>query len=142
MRALLSTYLIATLLGCDKDSPTYVKDTPPIVSAAQRGDLDKVKRLVEGDKSEINVMDSKGTTAATWAILNDHSEVAKYLIDAGYPLNPRNETDFPLIMACVSRYSDESRMMLKSLLEKGADPNVTYKPEGWIALNMAATNGQ
>ena len=32
--------------------------------------------------------------------------------------------------------------MLKYLLENGADPNVTYEPEGWVALNMAANNGQ
>lgn len=41
-----------------------------------------------------------------------------------------------------SRYTEGSRTMLKYLLENGADANVTYAPEGWIAIIMAANNGQ
>lgn len=142
MRILLSTYLLATLFGCDQTQSPRMENTPPIVVAAKRGDLDEVKRLVAIDKSVINAEDSKGGTAASSAILNDHIEIAKYLIDIGYPLNPPNEANFPLIMACLSRYSRNSEAMLKFLLEKGADPNITYKPQRWIALNMAVNNGQ
>lgn len=139
-RLTLIAALLVTIGGCTKGR--YVDpDAPRIVQAAQRGQLQKVKDILERDGSALNHVDSKGNTAATWAVLNDHHEIAIYLIESGYPINPQHKDDFPLIMACLSRFTEGSRDMLRYLLANGADPNVVYEPEGWVPLNMAANNG-
>lgn len=133
---------LAIFLFRSSRAPYVDRNAPPIVIAAQRGNLAEVKRIVAGDPAAIYHTDSNRHTAAACAILDNQPEIAKYLIEAGYPVNPRSDSEFPLIMACLSRYSEESQTMLKYLLDKGADPNVTYKPAGWIPLNMAVNNGQ
>ena len=139
MRSLLLTLCVIALIGCNAD---YVdRDAPKVIQAAQRGDLEGVKRFLADDPSVLAVTDSNGNSATHWAILNDHHEIAIYLIESGYPIDPTDESEFPLIMSCLSRYTPSSEAMLKYLLENGADPNVRYAPEGWVALNMAVNNG-
>ncbi len=141
MRALLSACIVTAVLGCNRAPTSNVdRSAPPIIRAAGVGDLDTVKRIVAHDPSAMYETDSYGNTAATWAILDDHPEVAICLIELGYPVNPRNETDFPLVMACLSRFTEGSRSMLKYLLDHGADPNVSY--QNLTALNLATSSGQ
>ena len=81
-RLTLIAALLVTIGGCTKGR--YVDpDAPRIVQAAQRGQLQKVKDILERDGSALNHVDSKGNTAATWAVLNDHHEIAIYLIESG-----------------------------------------------------------
>ena len=41
-----------------------------------------VHYLIE-QKADINVRDNRGTTALYWAVVNNHTEIAKLLIDNG-----------------------------------------------------------
>ena len=50
----------------------------PLHIAAGCGRLDVVKYLVE-HHANVNAVDMKGRTASTWAIQNDHFDIAKYL---------------------------------------------------------------
>lgn len=143
MNYLVATFSLISIAGCNSASMPFVdSNAPSIVNAAQRGDIDTVKSILDSDPAALNHTDENGNTAASWAILNDHHEIAIFLVENGYPVNAETEGDFPLIMSCLSRYTQGSRDMLKYLLENGADPNVVYEPEGWVPLNMAANNGQ
>ena len=139
------TFIIAFILiaGCSNPPATYVDpDAPSIVNAAQSGNLATVKKILSQSPDAIWDTDSKDNSVASCAILNDHHDIAIFLIQSGFPINPKDNSDFPLIMSCLSRYTEGSRNMLEYLLENGADPNVVYESEGWVPLNMAANNGQ
>jgi len=117
------------------------QSAPKFVQAAQRGQLEKVRMMLEKDPSLLKIEDSKGNSAAGCAILNGHNDIAIFLVEQGYPRNPTSPDQFPLIMYCTSRYTSDSFEMLKYLLETGANPNIRYEPEDWVPLNMAVNNG-
>ena len=121
---------------------TYVDDSAPrIIQAVQRGDSESVRQIINADPAALMLKDSKGNSAAHWAILDDHAEIAIYLIEKGYPINPANSAECPLIMCCVSRYTPGSQTLMKYLIDHGANVNVLYEPEGWLPLNLAVNNG-
>jgi len=138
MNEITVVILMVLLIACSDSGQGGRAD---IISFAKNGDLAGVAASIDSDKRAIFAVDDKGNTAVVWAILNGHNEVAKHIISAGYPINPRAEGEFPLIMACTSRYTAASTEMLTFLLENRANPNVRYAPEGWYALNMAVNNG-
>jgi ankyrin repeat protein len=119
----------------------HIPNGPAIVAAAAKGDLAEVKRIVATSPDSIFAKNEKGATAAEWAVLNDKPDVAKFLVERGYPTDPTPEIPFGLLFACVSRNSSESTDMLKWLLDRGANPNVGYKRESWIPLHLAVNNG-
>jgi len=112
-----------------------------IIDAAKSGNVRRVKEIIEASPQAMFEIDDHENTPAVLAILRGHKEVAVYLMEQGYPLGRTERTPFPLIMACLSRYTDDSQEMLRFLLEKGADPNENYPPEGWLPLTMAVNNG-
>jgi ankyrin repeat protein len=141
-RPLLLVLCVCLLCACGSGHGGPVDPKAPlIVQAAQRGDLATVKQLLAENPAALTVTDSKNNTAAAWAILNDHDDIAVYLIEHGYPVNPRTGADVPLILDCTSRFTPASDAMLQYLLQHGADPNVLYTPEHWRALDLAVNNG-
>jgi len=136
LAASLAVVLLAT--ACDRQP--HVPSGPPIVSAAAAGDLRAVRDLVGKDKSALLVADEKGNTAAIWAVLNDKPEIAQYLVEQGYPIDPTPKLPFGLLFACTSRYSPESTATLEWLLKRGANPNVEYVKEAWTPLLLAVNN--
>ncbi len=140
--ALALLFTIACLAVWKSRDAGYVDlSAPEIIQASQSGDFESVRRIIGADPSQLIVKNSKGNSAAHCAILNDRTDIAIYLIEKGYPVNPRSGAEFPLIMCCVSRYTLNSEIMLKYLIEHGANVNVLYEPEGWLPLNMAVNNG-
>lgn len=139
--------IVACLLFCwgqrgKKPNRDYhIPNGPAIVTAAAKGNLAEVKRIVATSPDSIFAENEEGATAAEWAVLNDKPDVAKYLVERGYPIDPTPEIPFGLLFACTSRYSPESTEMLKWLLNRGANPNVEYERESWIPLHMAVNNG-
>ncbi len=121
--------------------PYVDRDAPVIVQAAQRGDLSAIRRTLARDPASLRVKDSKGNSAAHWAILHNKPEIATYIAEHGYPINPENEADFPLIMCCLCNCTPESDWLLEYLVAHGADVNVRYVKEGWTPLGMAVNNG-
>lgn len=61
-------------------------DEPPIHDAAIRGDLDKVKSLVESGV-DVNLKNNEGATPLHWAAFKGKLGVAKYLISRGANVN-------------------------------------------------------
>lgn len=104
----------------------------PLTSAAERGDTNAVKKLLD-DGADINQMVGNGGTALAWAAAMGHTDIVKLLLDKGANVNFHK----PLIGAAARGQTDT----VKLLIEKGADVNATYS-EGATALSEAAYYGQ
>jgi hypothetical protein len=87
-----------------------------LCSAAKRGELDKVKKLLTASPELLNYRDNFNATALTWATVRGHSHLAIYLIQAGAivdnPSTPCNR--LPIHHAVQSGRID----IVQTLLEK------------------------
>lgn len=51
--------------------------------ATQRGKLDIVMELIDSKKHSVTEFDEQGTTALHWAAINNHLNIAMFLLDRG-----------------------------------------------------------
>ena len=109
-----------------------------LVEAAKRGDI-KIVRSLLLQRVDVNTPQADGTTALHWAVHSDDLEMARLLIRAGARVNSANQ-DYgvtPLSLAC----TNGSAPMIETLLEAGADANITVR-EGETPLMTAARTGK
>jgi ankyrin repeat protein len=141
-----------------------------IVNAAQSGDFDQVRSLIDSG-TDVNVPANDGTTALTWAAYQSDPEMVRALIAAGADPNAKNNFgvtpllqasrtgDTPVIEALLEGGADivlaeregETPLMAAAragsvpavtlLLEHGADPNATESMQDQTALMWAAAEG-
>jgi ankyrin repeat protein len=62
----------------------------PIHDAAQKGDLNKVKALVQSDPKVVTSKDKNGNTPLHLAAFHDHAAVAEFLLANGAEVNAKN----------------------------------------------------
>jgi uncharacterized protein len=111
---------------------------PPsnLVSAAGRGDLGEVQRLL-GDGAPVDTRDRDRRTAVTAAALGDHVDVARVLIDAGADVDRQDaERNNPLLVCGVTG----SVTMLREVLRAHPDARITNR-FGGTALIPASERG-
>lgn len=97
-------------------------------SAAQDGDLPKVKELIEKGYS-LNRFDDVSKTPLHYAVEGEHLDVVQYLIQLGADVNAHEESKIgntPLREAADTC----SYEMAKILIDAGADPTIP----GWMQL--------
>jgi uncharacterized protein len=106
----------------------------PVADAAQRGDLDAVRALLQQGEDP-NAAQADGLTALHWAALNDEIEIAEILLYAGATVSPVTRVGgyTPLHLASQTGHGRVVRM----LLEAGADANA-YTTTGVASLHFAA----
>jgi ankyrin repeat protein len=112
----------------------------PIHSAAEKGDLTKVKELLKQDPALVSARDKMGKTPLHLAAENDHKDVAEFLLANGADINAKDSNGgfTPLDLALSgARYKE----MVEFLLAKGADANATSN-QGLTPLMEAAMRGQ
>src|SRR5579864_4047458 len=100
-----------------------------IVEAAGAGDLETVKRLIEGG-ADPNSVDGNGMGS----LLTFHPEVTRYLLEHG--ANPdlqRNENISPVIVGVCGNFE-----CLRLMVEAGANVNRAIEHNGETALHGAA----
>ncbi|XP_050309693.1 ankyrin repeat domain-containing protein 39-like isoform X2 [Anthonomus grandis grandis] len=103
-----------------------------IWSAAQYGELERVKMLIENGRCKPDQKDSAGYTALHYAARNGHSDICKYLLEKGADINAttRSGQATALLRACSA---------VALLLSSKAD--VTKQDsDGKTALHRAAEN--
>jgi len=126
------------LTACGRDSgDTPQEDTPPLVVAAEHGDLAQLEQLVVS-AATVDVRDSCAWTPLMKAALNGHLAAAERLLLAGADTGLGDKGGYtPLMLAASNNHVD----VVQLLLEYGADPNRREHTRGWTALIWAAKRG-
>ena len=125
--------------------------------AASNGDIERVKRLVEGKAKpyiDLNAADEEGAAPLIYAScfvsnhegcsddnllhLQGHHEVVSTLLDAGASVNRQDRNQWTALMwAMTNRHKD----IAKILLDHGASPDLKSS-SGRTALDFAPPNGE
>ncbi len=109
---------------------------PPLVEAAQKGDLAKVKSLIEGG-TLADVKDSRKRSALYIAAQKGHKDVVEFLLSEGANVNSKREDgDTPLMAAARTGNLD----IVTLLVDHKADVNAADN-FGRTALMAAAQSG-
>jgi ankyrin repeat protein len=109
----------------------------PIHRAAYDGDFDKVKEIIEGDPSQINVQDEQGFTPLHLASGKGHTEIVEFLLNHGADIELETCTGHTPMMLAAWYAGDGKYETIKVLLEHGAKANRKNK-DGGTALHRAA----
>lgn len=100
-----------------------------IIEAAKKGDLDRLKELIEKNPQSVNIKDSSGCTPLHWACQGVNPEILKYLFGKGADVNARDNNGLSPLDKAANRGKKE---IIDLLLDKGAD----YDTTGDRALHM------
>ena len=94
-----------------------------LIKAAKKGDLDKLKALLESDRTLMDSRDSDGSTALHCATWKGHREVVVFLLNSGADVNSHNSNDHwgttPLHAAAHANQA----IIVQLLIDAGADVN-------------------
>lgn len=110
----------------------------PVADAAQRGDLDEVRRLLRAG-ADVNAGQGDGMTALHWAARNGELAMGEALLyaGAGVDAGTRIGSYTPMHLATRSAHAD----FVALLLEAGANPNAVTSNSGATPLHLAAASG-
>lgn len=90
------------------------------LSAAENGDIDKVRSLLENDSTLISSTDQDGYTALHRACYNNHTEVVDLLLSHGADITMKTQMQWqPLHSCCQWNHKD----CALRLIQHGADVN-------------------
>ncbi len=91
----------------------------PLVEAAQNGDVNAVRALLDAG-GNVNLKDDAGRTLLMYAALKNQKEVVQVLLDKGADVNARNTTGETALSLTAREGHPE---IARALLAKGADVN-------------------
>ena len=96
-----------------------------LIDAASRGDVNRVKNLVENGNIDINQAGTyKGRTALMMAAKRGYIHVVEYLVEHGADVQQADEEgETPLLMAIMSPHEQHREPIITCLLEHGTDVN-------------------
>jgi len=106
-----------------------------LMIAAEAGQLDVVKILVD-NKAEVSAVDNEsGWTALHFASTKGHAEIITLLLNSGASVEALTQSGETALMLATESERDEA---VKALIEGKADVNVTRSHDGYTALHLAA----
>ena len=109
--------------------------------AASNGDVDRVRRLLEGPAQgfvDINAADEEGTAPLIYASCFGHNEVVGVLLDAGARVDRQDRNQWTSLMWAMT---NRHKGIAKTLLEHGASPDIKSS-SGRTAFDFAAPNSE
>ncbi|KAH7854155.1 hypothetical protein Vadar_010862 [Vaccinium darrowii] len=109
-----------------------------VTLAAAHGDLEKLQRLVESEGCSVSEPDGRGYYALHWAALNNHTAVAKYIIEHGGDVNAADHSGQTALHWCAGKGAVD---VAEILLQVGARVNAADK-RGYQMTHVAVQYGQ
>uniref|UniRef100_A0A7N0T1B8 S-acyltransferase n=1 Tax=Kalanchoe fedtschenkoi TaxID=63787 RepID=A0A7N0T1B8_KALFE len=109
-----------------------------VYTAAAYGDLDKLRKLVEGEGCSVAEPDGIGYYALQWAALNDRAAAAQYIIEHGADVNAMDHTGQTALHWSAVRGGIQ---VAELLLQEGARVNAADM-YGYQTTHVAAQYGQ
>ncbi len=107
-----------------------------IHTAAAKGDLAEVEKVLKWEPAQLNLADKDGATALHHATAKDHLAVIKFLIEKKADVNAKKKDGVtPLHIAAALGYKD----IAAALLDANADPSAVDK-KGRTPLSLAKAN--
>jgi ankyrin repeat protein len=110
----------------------------PIHKAAYKGDLKKVKKIIDRDPSQINVQDAMEYTPLHLASGRGHTEIVEFLLNHGAYTELETCTGHTPMMLAAWYARDGKYETIKTLLEHGAKVDHKKDGDGSTALRYAA----
>jgi len=108
-----------------------------IHEAAKRGELEKVRSLVDGDPALIAAKDKGGETPLHWAAFSGSPDLVRFLLDKGAAVDAKNARGLtPLVFTAAHGRTQAAGL----LIERGADVNVR-NPLDMTPLIIAVEQG-
>jgi ankyrin repeat protein len=101
--------------------------------AAQKGDVDTLKRLIESGKAAPTDRDEQNITALHWAAINAQISACKYLLDQGAEVDALGGDLVATPMQWAAR--NGYLYVIQLLIAHGADPNVKDS-QGYNSLHL------
>ena len=132
---------LATDAGRSPDSPGGDAGrtlNSPVADAAERGDLDAVRRLLR-DGADVNAPQGDGMTALHWAAERDDAPLCDVLLHAGARADAGTRIGHYTPLHLAARAG--SVAVVERLLEAGGDPNATTTNSGAAPIHLAAASG-
>jgi ankyrin repeat protein len=131
--AILCAIIVAMTTDASAQQPS---DARSLLQASERGDLDRVRRIL-GAGVSVDTRDRAGRTPLLLATIRSHNDVARALIDAGADVNAQDDRrDSSFLYAGAEGRLD----ILKMTVAAGADLASTNR-YGGTALIPAAHHG-
>ena len=114
-----------------------LENEKPIHKAAYKGDLKKVKEIIDRDPNQINVQQARGFTPLHLASGKGHIEIVEFLLNHGADIELEIFNGETPLMLAAQHARHRRYETIKTLLEHGA--KVNHKDEdGRTALHYAA----
>jgi ankyrin repeat protein len=139
--------MVALLLGRGADvAATDADGATALMHAAAKGHLDNARLLLDAG-ANLAAVDGNGDTALDVAISLGRVRLVEFLLARGADSNPpdpgADNAGYSPLMRAVARDipAPDALAMVRSLLAKGAEPNVV-RAKGETAYTLARRNGQ
>lgn len=110
----------------------------PVADAAQRGDLDAVRRLLR-DGADVNAPQGDGMTALHWAAERGDGPLCEVLLYAGARVDAGTRIGHYTPLHLAARAADAA--VAEMLLQAGSDPSAATTNSGATPLHLAAASG-
>jgi hypothetical protein len=123
--------------SCSSQTPSE-QELNGFVSAAGRGDVGAVTTFIDKYKGFLDLRDSSGNTALTWAVTNKQKAMVELLLSQGAGLATTDKNGWPPLMHAAWHGLEE---MVDFLVEKGAAVD-DRDSRGQTSLMRAASIGQ
>lgn len=117
--------------GADQDFKAE-KKRAPILWAVEKGDIERVKRLLNKSPRLVNYHNSQTMTALHWACNYRQPEAVRLLLKAGADVGAKN------IYGMTPLHETADHVIAKMLIQAGADVNAR-DDSGWTPLHRACS---